>query len=500
MFKILNEIATRVDGLLERIEKSRAKNIIGFLRHESTTAFRYQNLLFWLGLFVFIFFQTGLVVNIYNNRVLPPEVDDAYSYIGKAAQLDGCFFQDCPALETLRAQLSVPSSDLSPKGTSFLRERASYQTLVNYHPLHSLLLFLIFTVMGSWEIAFQVLAISGSIFLAFAIAFWLRHLFGAGIAGIALILLSNFIFPGQGIAHIVPSNLTLGLFLMLWALILNPDNKYSEWVLLFGSVALLGMHTIGKPYVFILVFLYWLEYRNNLSVTKKVALVLAFSLTLTAFLLPQFIDRPLLAPFPGSFSDNYARNVDMYKQELTTDINIVKNSLFKLGGGKILFVLFLTGILYLNKRNFQALLVMAGLAILSVVGSAPGYPGTIFQRVWASLVIIIIGYVAQGYWRVLLYAFDSFVQTKSTRPLKSQWFIWLGIASVLWLFGANLYTTSKANMETRQAYQERVIARHDYWFDRKQTDFIKTMRGHFIFFRSGAGIFPNSWRFVLRRN
>lgn len=473
MFKMLNEVTLLINGWFERIEKIRAETIARFPRRESKSALRFHAPLFLLGFCAFIFFQTGLVVNIYNNRVLPPEVDDAYVYIGKAVQMEVCFFQDCPALETLRAQLSVPSTDLSSHGTSFLRDRATHRVLETYHPLHSALLFLIYKFTGSWEEAFRVFAVSGSVFLVLAIASWLRYLFGEAVTGISLILLSVLVFPGQGIAYIVPSNLTLGIFLMLWALILNPDNRYSEWIFLFGSVALLGMHTIGRLYLFILIFLYGYENKNALSIKKKSVLILAFLLILMTFLLPYFINRPLLTPFSGSFPDKYVRTVDGFKQELAVDIKTIKDSLSKLGDFKFIWLPFLLGALYFNKKNLWAFVVLTGLVIVSLVGT-PGYPGAVFERVWIPMLILITGYVGQGYRLALLYAVGFFTRLKSDQLSKLKWFVLLGILCVLWVFGINLYNAGKSNMVVRQKFMEYVIARHDYWFDPKQTDFIRT--------------------------
>ena len=68
-----------------------------------------KRLLFILGVLLFIFVQLMMVVLPIRNRTAPVESDDAYTYIVKAAQMQGCFLQNCPALNDLRQQRTAPT-------------------------------------------------------------------------------------------------------------------------------------------------------------------------------------------------------------------------------------------------------------------------------------------------------------------------------------------------------------------------------------------------------
>lgn len=457
--------------------------------HARPIAVKYQIVLFWAAVVLFLFLQTGLVVQIYSNRALPPEADDVYTYILKAVELRDCFIQDCRALESLRSQVAVPSLDLSPHGTSMSRDRAAHRTLMVYHPLHSLLLDLIQAVGTSWEQAYYFLALLGSIFLALAIAFWLRYLFGPGIAGVAMLILANFSLQGQGVTFIVPSNLDLAFFLLLWATILQPEVKGSEWYLVLGAIVLLGMHTIGRLYIVILTYLYWSTHRGNLTPNKKIALASALGLTLAVLLLPQFVNHPVLATFPQSYPQIYPRNLELYVTELTTDVAHMKVALSILGNAAALVVLFIIGLSSGRKVNFEALLIFAGLTVISVIPSDPGYPGEIFERLWDPLLIVIVGFIAQGYWLLLSGIKDYWMRFRMVRASRQQWFMAVGTAVLVVLIAANVYYMLQMEMHFRQNYSNYAISREDYWFDQKQTEFISAQSpacGDILYFSEAA--------------
>ena len=62
-------------------------------------------LLLAVGFALYVFVQVGLVLGPIVARPVPPGTTDAYVYIAKAEQLRVCFFQRCPALHDLRAQV-----------------------------------------------------------------------------------------------------------------------------------------------------------------------------------------------------------------------------------------------------------------------------------------------------------------------------------------------------------------------------------------------------------
>ena len=60
------------------------------------------------------FIIQGLLINYpLWTRSLPPEVDDAYSYIYRSAQMKDCFLQDCKAIKDLESQVYKELNDIS---------------------------------------------------------------------------------------------------------------------------------------------------------------------------------------------------------------------------------------------------------------------------------------------------------------------------------------------------------------------------------------------------
>ncbi len=199
-----------------------------------------------MGLSLFCYFQVGLVWEAHHRRALPPEPDDAYYYIFKTVQLRECFRQDCAALNDLRPQLT-PSPGDSPS-RAWKKWRLFHGFLVDYHPFYSLVLLLLSQVQGiSLELAFWQLCLLGSLGLALTIAALLLTLTDVATAGVAMATLALTVFPGQGIHYIVPSNLTMGLGILMFVHLLRRDGRPG---LLFYALNLgaLGMHPTGLIY------------------------------------------------------------------------------------------------------------------------------------------------------------------------------------------------------------------------------------------------------------
>ncbi len=88
-----------------------------------------NNGVFLIGLLLYWSAQIGgIQLPTILQRSVPSEPDDAYSYILKSSQMQACFWQDCPAMEDLRRQLTAPSSDWN---IAWERER-QYACIVNW--------------------------------------------------------------------------------------------------------------------------------------------------------------------------------------------------------------------------------------------------------------------------------------------------------------------------------------------------------------------------------
>ncbi len=163
-----------------------------------------------LGLCFFLAVRFAFLGTIVLDRSIPIEPDDSYGYILKAAQIDDCFLQRCPALADLREQTTAPSDD-PPTANS--RYREYHRTLFQFHPLHSLILYILHKTGLSWEGAYAATQVVGMVLLGCAAAYFMFAVWGAGGAGIALTILALTLFAKHGLHTVVPSNLTTGLAL-----------------------------------------------------------------------------------------------------------------------------------------------------------------------------------------------------------------------------------------------------------------------------------------------
>src|SRR5687768_17485890 len=181
-----------------------------------------KHFLFTVGILLFTSVQLLMVVLPIRSRTVPVETDDAYTYIVKAAQMQDCFLQNCPALNDLREQLTAPSKNLH---ISWARYREYVRAFLVYHPLHSLILMGLHSTGFSWEASYNVLEVAGNLTLSLAVIYWLYSLFGAGPAGVALLFLAFTPFPNQGLHYVVPSNLALGIGILTWASLLQRPKR-----------------------------------------------------------------------------------------------------------------------------------------------------------------------------------------------------------------------------------------------------------------------------------
>jgi hypothetical protein len=357
-----------------------------------------ERVIFFSGFVFYFTVQFLIVAYTAFARTAPVETDDAYTYILKAAQLENCFFQDCPAFNALRKQLSEPSLD--PEIT-WIRYREYPRVFYVYHPLHSFILFGLHLTGISMETAFNIIAITGGLGLVFVISYWLYGHFGLGPTGIALFLLGSTVFPSQGLNYIIPSNLALGISILVLALL--PKSRFgSHWVLLFGTFALVTMHPIGRLYALLVIVYYY--FLNFLKMTRKswVISVFSFLLVVSAFILPTVISRPELSFSPEPFPENWQIWDGLYDNLVYT--GIFTNTWFDSFGGAVpTFLLIAFGIFTSytahNRSNILiTLILLLGLLYGSIFHILPRYPAETFGRVWIPFAIFMTGVIAHGIW------------------------------------------------------------------------------------------------------
>jgi hypothetical protein len=343
----------------------------------------------------FALFQMALA--LYPGVVRPAPVwtiFDAYTYIGKATQMSECFVQDCPALKDLRSQVE-PSPD--PE-VNWIRNRQYHRVLYVYHPMHSAILSVLHGICGSWEIAYKVTTVLAEAFLVASITCFLCAVWGAGVAGLGLLLSATLVFPGfHGMHWIVPANTALAIALVTWAAIVASESLGARVWLVFGVTAMIAMHPVGQLYACTSILLYVLmrgrQGRDLLAVGLCIGMICLY------LLIARIVSQPALSfwkhPAPADWS---------YWSGLWSNLagawSIVSAWGLRFGGNPIALMLVVVGILAApagrRRRVHVVAGVLAGLSLVAVAYVLPRYPAEAFSRVWIPLGLFATGAIGQA--------------------------------------------------------------------------------------------------------
>jgi hypothetical protein len=327
----------------------------------------------------------------------PVRDDDAYGFFVKAAQIkEGCFFQDCPALNDLRAQLTEPAEDEDVAG---YRNRIYHRFFVVYHPLHSFALAGLERLGIDFETGYDLIYALGKILLPLAVAYWLISVWGAGPAVIALLLLAPTLFGGPGLYVIKMHTFVVPFALVLWAQIYRRSSRAGFMMILF-TVLMSLQHPLGKllsaaSLVFYAALAEWPLSRKHIFVLSISSLLL-----LGLFIAPYFVERPELRFDPVTF---YPGTWDYYANFLTglEQTRSVVSSWLNSFGSPLLFVpIALLGFLTSPESQRRKLLVLTGMMTGLFVGGAiyivPWYGAISFGRIWPIVVTFLVGAFAAG--------------------------------------------------------------------------------------------------------
>jgi hypothetical protein len=353
---------------------------------------------FFLSLMFFLFMQTYLIYAPIKARPLPIEPIVSYGYVLKAEEMNaGCYFKDCPALNDLRRQFTERTTDLKKE---LSRAIGYHRVLVVYHPLHSVILVVLKDAGLTYEKAFDLSAIAGTIFIHLGIAYWLFAMFGEGPTTIALFLLAPIVFPGLGLHSIGPTNLSLGFSLFLWAIIIEKRQNFT-WALFPLLAAAILMHPVGKIFGLMALFLYFSKAEQPLTKRAKTFLLGGLASVTLTFIAPILIKRPelnadLSSWYPAQW--NYLDYLVAAIQQLEHFVTFWAEPIGIWG-----IVLLLTFcLLMLRKPATNRWFLMGGLLsgalFLSLVYLDPWYGPQLLERVWIPLGIFLIGLLGLVIW------------------------------------------------------------------------------------------------------
>lgn len=357
-----------------------------------------------VGLIIYVGVQGYLTVSPLRHWTLTPEVDDGLTYVLKSQQMLECFNRDCPALADLRDQLFSKRGDPAADSEAYKqRILTASRVFPVYHPLFSVLLVGI-SKLGLHENlleTYRFLWTLAPLIFGLAFASWLTAIFGPGVAGVALMLLAFKVFPDTGLHHLVPSNLTMGLAVVLWGRIIS-CRGWAPWSLILGSLVLVTMHLVGVIYAAMSVALALAladrEGRRRLlpAVGALVAgiavfLVMARLIKGTDFILPPLLplgDHPFWRVLQGA-----GRNA---LQVIVDNVRLSEG----LWGSPAIFC----GALVLGLGTLGASTLRVVLRTLLIYGIVLGgflfyvsnHPADVLFRLWIPLVVLLFGLVAQA--------------------------------------------------------------------------------------------------------
>lgn len=358
-------------------------------------------LTFGVGLIFFIAVQTGFIAGPVWSRSMLPEVDDSYAYLVKTAEMQECFFQNCRALEDLKKQKDIPSPDKEVEWQQYLLEGRIFFV---YHPLFSALLLVVEKFTSDLASAYKIVWTAAPTLFGLGFACWLLALLGPGPAGIALILLGTKVFPGNGIHYVVPSNVAMGVALLIWARITAKKGN-APWTLVVGTILMVGMHTVGRLFALIAIALsVWFSERPK-SVRSALPVLISGLVVALSFAVPAFIKQPALSIPPEPYGESGTLFSEILKSAMTILVDIVR---FEppLFGNLVLFVgSAAVGYLALGPYSRTivrktALILMAFMAS-SLFYVLPAHPGEVFLRLWIPFVVLSVGAVGMAIWHTM---------------------------------------------------------------------------------------------------
>lgn len=361
-------------------------------------AARFEKFAVLVSCLIFLLAQGYITAAPFFERQAIVETDDAYGYVLKAEQMRTCFLQDCPALNTLKQQLLFPTSD---EQISYMQMRQYHRIFIIFHPLHSVLLNLIYFLGGSYEFGYALLAIGMKLVLCLGLIYWLRQLFGRRGMAFAVLLLAPVTFVGTGIHVIVPSTMALALAYWLWGLIAAQHKRALQ---LFFPLALAMMlfHQIGKIYAGAALAYYVLYNFANVYRNRKQMLAVALAALLigAALLVPALISQPVMNFDPTDF---YPAPWDLLSEipaanSLSAEIAYTWFAAFTFPAFGVLLTGYGLFAAWRNQRRaaLTILPIFLGLGLLGVVYVVPWFGALMFERTWVPLATLLTGFVAYG--------------------------------------------------------------------------------------------------------
>ncbi len=348
------------------------------------------------GLAVYVAAQGALVLVPLWARDLPPEVDDSLAFLVRTQVMEECFFQDCPALDDLKAQFLQPTGDIQVARQRIL---ASFPFPL-YHPLFSAVLLGLKYAGLDLITAYKVLWSFAPLAFGAAFGWLLASLWGMLPAGAALFLIAFKVYPSNGLHYLTPSNFAMGMAVIMWARLVERRGN-APWTLVVGSLLLICTHPIGGVYALLsfalAVFASERESRRRVWIAASVVLG---TLVLGTFL-ASLMKHPSLVTVLDAMKEipGVVVIIQGFTSNLFGALASVVNLKAGLFGSLTVFIpavavgILLTPsgkrTLLLRFTMFYAVILFAAMHHTHVISP----DGDLFFRLWIPLVVILFGAV-----------------------------------------------------------------------------------------------------------
>jgi len=332
-----------------------------------------------------------------------PEPDDTLPFLVRTQEMETCFFQDCPALKDLQKQLLIPSSD----------PEVARQRVLAASPFHIYHLFFSSILLGLKAFGFDLVTAyrivwqAAPAFFGLGFAYLLATLWGAPAAGLALTLLAFKTFPDNGLHLVVPSNLAIGIAVIVWARIISRRGD-APWALVIGSLAMAAMHPLGLVCSLMAVLMALFMARCHLSRQMWIAGTITLLIFGIGLLVPVLFQRPHFT-IPTFFPTSLAAFKAMFVGAVEALGTVVIPEAFKnegnlFGSWAWFAAAVVFGFLTAPKEDRRAIAGLVTIIACFLFLSLFQYlsdPGGIFLRMWIPLIAVLFGAVGHGIWYAL---------------------------------------------------------------------------------------------------
>jgi hypothetical protein len=315
--------------------------------------------------------------------------------INRAAQIEQCYVQDCPALQDLNAQSSPTKSKLS-LSAKLESQRGPYFTTYNH--LNSAMVWLLKKSGLSWIDSYQVVRAFSTLLIAVGIAYWLFVLFGPTAAGLALALLVGMYdsLPEPGIFFVIPGTISMGVSMLFWGIIVQKRGDVGFWlpimVIIPMAIHPYGVGAGGITLGIFFLFRVWSHTRRDILL-----FVAGWSGIVAFYLISFFVTKPEFGIFTTLAKSENTESANLWSinfDSIPYVMSIIEKWAIILGINNFAILTITASVILLSlvRKNFSPSIVLSlllGLCIVAIFSGSLAIPA--INRYWVALSVFLVG-------------------------------------------------------------------------------------------------------------